>query len=130
MFENARTFHGIAVDDLQKAREFYGETLGLTVTVTDERTGCSRSSTRTAASTLLYLSPDLQVGNYTVLNFSVDDIDAAVDALAARGVQFERYEGAPHDDKGVMRGRSVGRGPDIAWFKDPAGHTLAVLQEG
>jgi catechol 2,3-dioxygenase-like lactoylglutathione lyase family enzyme len=130
MFENARTFHGIAVDDLQKAREFYGETLGLTVTVTDERNGLLSLEHPDGGSTLLYLSPDLQVGNYTVLNFSVDDIDAAVDALAARGVQFERYEGAPHDDKGVMRGRSVGRGPDIAWFKDPAGHTLAVLQEG
>ena len=75
--------------------------------------------------TLLYLSPDLQVGNYTVLNFSVDDIDAVVDALTERGVEFLRYEGAPQDEKGIARGF----GPDIAWFKDPAGHTLSVLKE-
>jgi catechol 2,3-dioxygenase-like lactoylglutathione lyase family enzyme len=126
MFENARTFHGIAVDDLQKAREFYGETLGLTVTVTDERNGLLSLEHPDGGSTLLYLSPDLQVGNYTVLNFSVDDIDATVDALSERGVEFLRYDGAPQDEKGIARGF----GPDIAWFKDPAGHTLSVLKEG
>jgi catechol 2,3-dioxygenase-like lactoylglutathione lyase family enzyme len=130
MLENATTFHGLAVDDLQQARAFYGDTLGLTVTVVDERNGLLSLEHPDGGSTLLYLSPDLHVGNYTVLNFSVDDIDAAVDALSERGVRFERYDGAPQDDKGVMRGRSVGRGPDIAWFKDPAGHTLSVLQQG
>jgi catechol 2,3-dioxygenase-like lactoylglutathione lyase family enzyme len=129
MLENAKTFHGLAVDDLQKARDFYGDTLGLTVTVVDEQNGLLSLERPDGGTTLLYLSPDLQVGNYTVLNFSVDDIDATVDALSERGVRFERYDGAPQDDKGVMRGRSAGRGPDIAWFKDPAGHTLSVLQE-
>ena len=75
--------------------------------------------------TLLYLSPDLQVGNYTVLNFSVDDIDAVVGALTERGVEFLRYEGT----RGTGRGSRRGFGPDIAWFKDPAGHTLSVLKE-
>jgi catechol 2,3-dioxygenase-like lactoylglutathione lyase family enzyme len=126
MFENAKSFHGIAVDDLDKAREFYGGTLGLTVTVLDEDNGLLSLERPGGETTLLYLSPDLQVGNYTVLNFSVDDIDAAVDALAARGVEFLRYDGFPQDEKGVMRGD----GPDIAWFQDPAGHTLSVLQEG
>jgi catechol 2,3-dioxygenase-like lactoylglutathione lyase family enzyme len=129
MLENAKAFHGLAVDDLQKAREFYGDTLGLTVTVLDEENGLLSFEHPDGGNTLLYLSPDLQVGNYTVLNFSVGDIDAAVDALAARGVRFERYDFPGQDEKGVMRGRSIGQGPDIAWFKDPAGHTLSVLQE-
>jgi hypothetical protein len=75
--------------------------------------------------TLIYLSPDLTPASYTILNFPVDDIDAAVDGLASRGVSFERYEGMAQDEKGVMREG----GPLIAWFKDPAGNTLSVLQE-
>ena len=125
MLENAKTFHGLAVDDLGKAREFYGDTLGLKVEVLDEANGLLSLERPGGETTLLYLSPDLKVGNYTVLNFSVDDIDAAVDALTARGVELLRYDGFPQDEKGVMRGN----GPDIAWFKDPAGHTLSVLKE-
>jgi catechol 2,3-dioxygenase-like lactoylglutathione lyase family enzyme len=125
MLDNAKTFHGLAVDDLDKAREFYGDTLGLKVEVLDEANGLLTLERAGGETTLLYLSPDLQVGNYTVLNFSVDDIDAAVDGLTARGVEFLRYDGFPQDEKGVMRGN----GPDIAWFKDPAGHTLSVLKE-
>ena len=126
MFENATTFHGLGVDDLQKAQAFYGDTLGLEVEVLDEENGLMTLHRPGGETTLLYLSPDLHVGNYTVLNFSVDDIDATVDALAERGVEFLRYDGAPQDEKGIMRGM----GPDIAWFKDPAGHTLSVLKEG
>ena len=125
MLDNAKTFHGLAVDDLDKAREFYGDTLGLKLEVLDETNGLLTLERPGGETTLLYLSPDLQVGNYTVLNFSVDDIDATVDALTARGVEFLRYDGFPQDEKGVMRGN----GPDIAWFKDPAGHTLSVLKE-
>jgi hypothetical protein len=79
--------------------------------------------------TLVYGKPDHAPANYTILNFQVDDIDEAVDGLAARGLQFERYDGMPQDEKGVMRGRAANRGPDIAWFKDPAGNILSVLQE-
>ena len=125
MFENTTTFHGLGVDDLQKAQAFYGETLGLKVEVLDEEHGLLTLHRPGGETTLLYLSPDLQVGNYTVLNFSVDDIDAVVDTLTERGVEFLRYEGAPQDEKGIARGF----GPDIAWFKDPAGHTLSVLKE-
>ena len=125
MFENAKTFHGIGVDDLDAAREFYGGTLGLTVTVVDEDHGLLSLELPDGGATLLYLSPALSVGNYTVLNFSVDDIDATVDELTARGVQFERYDDSGQDEKGISRGL----GPDIAWFKDPAGHTLSVLKE-
>ena len=126
MFENAKTFHGLGVDDLQKAQAFYGDILGLQVDVLDEEHGLLTVHRPDGETTLLYLSPDLQVGNYTVLNFSVDDIDAAVDTLVERGVEFLRYDGAPQDEKGIARGF----GPDIAWFKDPAGHTLSVLKEG
>ena len=126
MFENAKSYHGLAVDDLQKAQAFYGDTLGLKVEVLDQDNGLMSLERPGGETTLLYLSPDLQVGNYTVLNFSVDDIDATVDALTERGVEFLRYDGAPQDEKGIARGF----GPDIAWFKDPAGHTLSVLKEG
>ena len=126
MFENAKSFHGLGVDDLQKAREFYGETLGLKVELLDEQNGLLSMERPGGETTLLYRSPHLEVGNYTVLNFSVDDIDAAVDTLVERGVEFLRYDGAPQDEKGIARGF----GPDIAWFKDPAGHTLSVLKEG
>jgi catechol 2,3-dioxygenase-like lactoylglutathione lyase family enzyme len=125
MFENAKSFHGLGVDDLQKAQDFYGDTLGLKVDVVDEQHGLLTLHRPGGETTLLYVSPALEVGNYTVLNFSVDDIDAAVDALTARGVEFLRYDGAPQDEKGIARGM----GPDIAWFKDPAGHTLSVLKE-
>jgi len=126
MFGNAKSFHGLGVDDLQQAQAFYGDTLGLEVEVLDEENGLLTLHRPGGETTLLYLSPDLEVGNYTVLNLSVDDVDATVDALAAKGVEFLRYDGAPQDDKGIMRGN----GPDIAWFKDPAGHTLSVLREG
>ena len=123
MFENAKTFHGLGVDDLDAAREFYGDTLGLTVTVRrrGQRPAVARAPRRRRHAALPQPRP--QVGNYTVLNFSVDDIDATVDELTARGVQFERYDDSGQDEKGIARGL----GPDIAWFKDPAGHTLSVL---
>jgi catechol 2,3-dioxygenase-like lactoylglutathione lyase family enzyme len=126
MLENAKSYHGLAVDDLQKAQAFYGDTLGLKVEVLDQDNGLMSMQRPGGETTLLYLSPDLQVGNYTVLNFDVDDVEAAVDALTARGIEFLRYEGIPQDEKGIMRGN----GPDIAWFKDPAGHTLSVLNDG
>ena len=91
----------------------------------DEQNGLLTLHRPGGETTRLYLSPDLQVGNYTALNFSVDDVDAAVDALTARGVEFLRYEGAPQDEKGIARGN----GPDIAWFKDPAGNVLSVLKD-
>lgn len=125
MFENTRAFSGFAVDDLDKAREFYGETLGIRTTVLDEENGLLQLEHPGDRSTLVYLKPDLEVANYTILNFQVDDVDAAVDALTERGVSFERYEGFDQDEKGIARGA----GPDIAWFKDPAGNILSVLAD-
>jgi catechol 2,3-dioxygenase-like lactoylglutathione lyase family enzyme len=125
MFANTKAYSGFAVDDLEKAQEFYGETLGLKTTVLDEENGLMSLDLAGDRSTLVYLKPDLAPANYTILNFPVNDIDEAVDELAARGVSFERYEGFDQDEKGVSRGN----GPEIAWFKDPAGNILAVHKE-
>ena len=122
MFADTKAYSGFAVDDLDKAREFYGETLGLPVTVVDE--GNLMSLTLAGGrDTLVYHSPTLTPASYTILNFEVDDIEAAVDALTARGVAFERYDGMEQDEKRIAH-----FGPDIAWFKDPAGNTLSVIQ--
>jgi catechol 2,3-dioxygenase-like lactoylglutathione lyase family enzyme len=122
MFANTMAFSGFAVDDLQKAREFYGETLGLK---TSEEHGLMTLELAGDRPTLVYPKPDHTPATYTILNFTVEDIDKAVDELAARGVRFERYNGMDQDEKGIFRGA----GPYIAWFKDPAGNVLSVLQE-
>jgi predicted enzyme related to lactoylglutathione lyase len=125
MLGDSKAFSGFAVDDLDKAEQFYGETLGLKTTVLDEEHGVMALHLAGDRQTILYLKDDFVPATYTVLNFPVDDIDEAVDGLAARGVSFENYDGMPQDEKGVMR---EGR-PLIAWFKDPAGNILSVLQE-
>jgi catechol 2,3-dioxygenase-like lactoylglutathione lyase family enzyme len=130
MLGNAKAFSGFAVDDLDKAREFYADTLGVKVEVLDADNGLMALHHPDDRDTLVYRKEDHVPATYTVLNFPVEDIDVAVDGLASRGVQFERYDGFPQDEKGVMRGRAINRGPDIAWFKDPAGNILSVLQDG
>jgi catechol 2,3-dioxygenase-like lactoylglutathione lyase family enzyme len=122
MFANTKAFSGFAVGDLDQARRFYGETLGVT---TSEQNGLMTLHLAGGRDTLVYPKPDHVPATYTILNFVVDDIDKAVDELAGQGVQFERYEGAGQDEKGINRGG----GPYIAWFRDPAGNILAVLQE-
>ena len=122
MFAQTKAFSGFAVDDLDQARHFYGETLGLE---TSERNGLLFLHLAGGRDTLVYPKPSHTPADYTILNFPVDDIEAAVDELAARGVRFERYDGAGQDDRGISRGG----GPDIAWFRDPAGNILSVLQE-
>jgi predicted enzyme related to lactoylglutathione lyase len=128
MLANSKAYSGFAVDDLDQARQFYGEALGLSVEVLDAENGLLTLHLAGGRDTLVYLSPDMTPPSYTILNFSVDDIDQAVDGLMARGVSFEQYgnDEMPQDEKGVMREG----GPLIAWFKDPAGNTLSVLQEG
>ena len=119
MFEHTKAFSGFSVDDIPRARRFYGDTLGLQVT---EENGMLTLHIAGDRNILVYPKPNHEPATYTTLNFPVDDIDAAVDQLTARGVTFERYENA--DGKGVMRNQ----GPPIAWFKDPAGNILSVLQ--
>ena len=129
MLENSKAFSGFAVKDLDEAREFYGETLGLKVSILDDENGLMELGLAGDRPTLVYRAADSTPASYTILNFPVDDIDQAVDELASRGVRFERYEAVPQDEKGVMRGIASGQGPDIAWFKDPSGNVLSVLQE-
>jgi catechol 2,3-dioxygenase-like lactoylglutathione lyase family enzyme len=129
MLENSKAFSGFAVKDLDEARKFYGETLGLKVSILDEENGLMELGLAGDRPTLVYRSPDSTPASYTILNFPVDDIDEAVEELASRGVRFERYDGFEQDEKGVMRGIATGQGPDVAWFKDPSGNVLSVLQE-
>ena len=126
MFEDTKAFSGFAVDDIDKAREFYGQTLGLR---TSDRYGLLFLHIAGDRDTLAYPKPGHTPADYTILNFPVDDIESAVDELTARGVEFERYDGLEQDEKGIARGISNRMGPDIAWFTDPAGNVLAVLQE-
>ena len=121
MFTDTKAFSGFAVDDLAKAREFYGDTLGIR---TSEENGLLTLHIAGDRPTLVYPKPDHSPADYTILNFPVADIDAAVDELTARGVRFERYEGFGQDERGIVRDQ----GPPIAWFRDPAGNVLAVLQ--
>jgi catechol 2,3-dioxygenase-like lactoylglutathione lyase family enzyme len=129
MLSSSKAFGGFAVKDLDEARQFYGETLRLKASILDEENGLMELGLAGDRPTLVYRSPDTVPASFTILNFPVEDIDEAVDELASRGVQFERYEDFEQDDKGVMRGIASGRGPDIAWFKDPSGNVLSVLQE-
>jgi catechol 2,3-dioxygenase-like lactoylglutathione lyase family enzyme len=122
MFKDTKAFSGFAVDDIDKAREFYGETLGLK---TSDQHGLLFLHLAGDRDTLAYPKPGHTPADYTILNFPVDDIEAAVDELTARGVEIERYDGMPQDERGIMREG----GPYIAWFRDPAGNVLSVLQE-
>jgi predicted enzyme related to lactoylglutathione lyase len=124
MFANTPAFSGFAVDDIDKAREFYSETLG--IEVTDGPMGILTLNLAGNRPTMVYPKPDFTPATYTILNFQVDDIDAAVDDLTARGVELERYDGFDQDEKGIAR--SDGESPSIAWFTDPAGNILAVLE--
>jgi predicted enzyme related to lactoylglutathione lyase len=124
MLADAKATSGFAVPDTDEAKRFYGETLGVDVAVFDEENGVM-ALRLTGGDVLVYRKPDFVPATYTVLNFEVDDIDVAVDGLAERGVEFERYDGFEQDEKGIMHGP----GPHIAWFKDPAGNILSVLQQ-
>ena len=122
MFGNTKAFSGFAVDDLETAKKFYGETLGLKFS---EHYGLLTLHLASGRDTLVYPKPGHTPAEYTILNFQVDDIDAAVDELVSRGVELEKYDGSGQDAKGINRAG----GPYIAWFKDPAGNILSVLQE-
>jgi predicted enzyme related to lactoylglutathione lyase len=121
MFANTKAFSGFAVDDLQKVKPFYSETLG--IDVRDDGDVLTLNLAGGERPTVIYPKPDFEPATYTILNFPVEDVEKVVDDLTARGVTFERYEGFEQDEKGIFRGE----GPLIAWFKDPAGNILAVI---
>jgi predicted enzyme related to lactoylglutathione lyase len=124
MLGNAKATSGFAVPDTEEAKRFYGEALGLSVAVLDEENGVMALKL-TGGDVFVYRKPDFEPATYTILNFEVDDIGSAVDDLTSRGVSFERYDGFDQDEKGIAHGP----GPHIAWFKDPAGNILSVLQQ-
>jgi catechol 2,3-dioxygenase-like lactoylglutathione lyase family enzyme len=126
MLKATAAFSGLSVDNQDKAKEFYTKTLGLTLK--DEDMGLTFNLPGSSGTFLVYQKDDHQPATYTNLNFVVDNIDEAVDKLSEMGVKFEHYPDMT-DGKGVARGISANRGPDIAWFKDPAGNILSVLQE-
>jgi len=125
MFKDTKAFSGFAVDDIDKAREFYGSVLGIELGA--EEMGLLTLKLGGNRPTIVYPKPDFEPATYTILNFPVDDIDAAVDELIERGVAMEIYDGFGQDERGISRNEY---GPPIAWFRDPAGNILAVLEAG
>ena len=123
MLTDSAAFSGFAVSDIEAARRFYVDTLGLRVEVDDDMGGMLTLHLGGGGNVLVYPKPDHVPATYTVLNFPVDDVEREVDELTARGVRFERYDGFEQDEKGIARGQ----GPDIAWFTDPAGNVFSVL---
>lgn len=125
MLGESKATSGFAVRDIGQAREFYEGTLGVRVEVLAEEHGVTVLHLGGGYDVLMYLSADMTPPSYTILNFEVDDIDAAVEGLVERGVTFQRYEDFDHDEKGIVRGP----GPQIAWFEDPSGNVISVLQQ-
>jgi catechol 2,3-dioxygenase-like lactoylglutathione lyase family enzyme len=125
MLADSPAFSGFSVNDLESARRFYTDTLGLRVADVPEMGGLLRLHLGSGADVLVYAKDDHTPASFTVLNFPVPDVEQAVDQLVARGVTFERYENPPTDEKGIMRAG----GPLIAWFTDPAGNVFSVMQQ-
>jgi catechol 2,3-dioxygenase-like lactoylglutathione lyase family enzyme len=126
MLNAKAAFSGFSVDDLAKAKEFYVETLGLKLDNMDMGLTLQLPNGGTV---FVYDKDNHQPATFTILNFVVDNIDEAVEELTKNGVQFEHYDNVQTDEKGIARGSTQNIGPDIAWFKDPAGNILAIIQD-
>ena len=127
MFKDTHAFSSFSVNDLQKAMEFYGQTLGLEISETKEGLGLKIAG---GGDVFIYPKPNHQPATFTVLNFKVKNLEAAVDQLSTLGVRFEHYEGdIKTDEKGIFHGADINQGPTIAWFKDPAGNFLSVIED-
>jgi catechol 2,3-dioxygenase-like lactoylglutathione lyase family enzyme len=125
MLKDSKAFSGFSVDDFEAARTFYGDTLGLDVTVYDESMGLLALDLTGGGTVMIYVKETHQPATFTVLNFPVADVEKTVDDLAGKGISFERYDGFDQDERGISRGP----GPLIAWFTDPAGNVLSVLED-
>ena len=121
MFKDSHAFSGFSSNDIAKSKEFFGQTLGVEVT---EENGMLTLHLAGGGNVLIYPKDNHEPATFTVLNFPVDDIDQAVDRLTKAGIAFEKYDGMGQDERGIMRGQ----GPAIAWFKDPTGNILSVLE--
>ena len=126
MLADSEAFSGFAVPDLAEARQFYADTLGLRVSELEDQGGLFTLHLGGGRDVVVYLKPDHAPATYTILNFPVDDVEGTVDGLIQRGVSFEQYDGIEQDDKGINRGQ----GPLIAWFRDPAGNILSIIEQG
>ena len=126
MLGNAKTYSGFSVNDIDAARTFYGETLG--VPVVDKEMGIIALQPASGGEILVYPKDNHTPATFTILNFEVADIDKTVDELTSKGVTFLRYDDFPQDEKGVVRGVDQNQGPNIAWFADPAGNIIAVIE--
>jgi catechol 2,3-dioxygenase-like lactoylglutathione lyase family enzyme len=124
MLADSEAYSGFAVPDLAEARRFYTDTLGLRVPEPDDQGGLLTLELGGGRNVLVYLKPDHTPATYTILNFPVADVEGTVDALIQRGLTFERYDGIEQDDKGINRGE----GPLIAWFRDPAGNIMSIIE--
>lgn len=125
MLQDSKAFSGFSVDDLAAAKEFYGQVLGLKVE--EDQMGLTLKISG-ENNIFIYQKDNHEPATFTILNFPVDNIDQAVDALQAKGITLEKYDNMHQDEKGITRGIAANMGPDIAWFKDPAGNILSVLQ--
>jgi len=125
MFRDTHAFSGFSTNDIAKSKEFYGQTLGIEVT---EENGMLTLHLAGGGTVLIYPKDNHEPATYTVLNFPVKDIDEAADGLIQAGIRFERYEGSPQDERGIARPPKPEYGPPIAWFKDPAGNILSILE--
>ncbi|MGB0176239.1 MAG: VOC family protein [Owenweeksia sp.] len=127
MLQNSKAFGSFSTNNMTEARKFYGETLGLNIK--DNAMDLLELHFPGGGNTIIYPKPDHKPAVFTVLSFPVKDIDETVDALIAKGISMDRYEGFKHDKKGIVRSQSPDEGPSIAWFKDPAGNILSVLED-
>jgi catechol 2,3-dioxygenase-like lactoylglutathione lyase family enzyme len=126
MLADSEAFSGFAAPDLAEARRFYADTLGLRVSELDDQGGLFTLHLGGGRDVVVYVKPDHAPATYTILNFPVEDVEGTVDGLIQRGVVFEQYDGIEQDDKGINRGQ----GPLIAWFRDPAGNILSIIEQG
>lgn len=126
MLHDSKVFSGFTVDDIEKAKEFYSNTLGLEV---EQDWMGLHITIADSVPIFVYQKSDHEPATYTNLNFIVEDIDKTVDGLVEKGVVFERYDSMPaeQDERGILRGKAANQGPDIAWFKDPAGNIFSVI---
>lgn len=129
MLKDSQAFSGFSTNDIEKTKQFYGEVLGIETKADEDTMGAVVLLLGTGGSVYIYPKENHVPATYTVLNFPVEDIDEAFDALTKKGVTFEHYEGMT-DEKGIARGLANNYGPDIAWFKDPAGNILSILNNG
>jgi catechol 2,3-dioxygenase-like lactoylglutathione lyase family enzyme len=125
MLSSSHAFSGFSSNDTAKTKEFYAQTLGLEVTEEHDMLTLHLAG---GGMVVIYPKDNHEPASFTVLNFPVEDIDQAVDELTKAGIQFERYEGFDQDERGIVRPDSSQHGPSVAWFKDPAGNILSVLQ--